>query len=366
MWVNNLRRSLAFSICASSFLYSSTITAKNLGDDFSLYGKISMAAIGQDGAQSLNNNSSRFGFKYKRDGLIEKFTTGLRAEFGINTSNTSQSIQSIPNTTGRFQVDNTSDRPFSTRLAYLWIENGDFNATIGKNWSVWYDVTEMTDIFMVTGAFASSTFTANSEVIGTSRGVDLLEFRYKIGDLHFGAQTKFTGDETAEYDSDGDGIDDAVLTLEHSIAASLRIVKKNYKVGIAAINLNSNNNGVEIAKLSVTVGANYYFKNLFIAAVYGDTKDLELIDGRFVRTDNVEAIMGWRFNPFHQIMIGYNWQTSDDDGLDDYEMSKILGSYMYTNDQYELGIEYVFDDSVDVSGMRPKNNQLILGATMYF
>ncbi|MFG1483277.1 porin [Halobacteriovorax sp. HFRX-2_2] len=366
MWGLNLRKSLAFSLCASSFLYSNSISAKNLGDNFELYGKISMAAIGQAGAQSLNNNSSRFGFKYKRDDLLEKFTTGLRAEFGINTSNTSQNIQSIPNTTGRFQVDNTSDRPFSTRLAYLWIERGDFNATLGKNWSVWYDVTEMTDIFMVTGAFASSTYTANSEVIGTSRGVDLLEARYKLGDFHFGAQTKFTGDETADYDSDGDGIDDAVLTLEHSIAASLRYIKKNFKIGLAAINLNSNNNGIEHAKLSVTAGAQYYFDHLFLAAIYGDTKDLELIDGRFVTSENIEAILGWRFNLYHQVMLGYNWQISDEKGLDDYEMSKILGSYIFTNGLYQLGMEFVLDDSVEANGMRPKNHQFILGATMYF
>lgn len=268
------------------------IQAKDLGENFSLYRKLSMAAIGQAGVQSLNNNSSRFGFKYERDDLLEGFTTGLRAEFGINTSNTSQSVQEIPNTTGRFQIDNTSDRPFSTRLTYLSLKKGNFKATIGKNWSVWYDITGLTDIFMVTGAFASSTYTSNGEVIGTSRGVDLIQARYNVGKIHLGAQAKLTGDESTDItDSAGNVI--GQLVLEQSLAASIRYISENFIFGLAAINLMTNSFGNEISELSVTVGGKYIYKDIFMAFNYADAKDLELVDGNFIRTDDLETLIGW-------------------------------------------------------------------------
>ncbi|WP_419173032.1 porin [Halobacteriovorax sp.] len=341
------------------------IQAKDLGENFSLYGKLSMAAIGQAGVQSLNNNSSRFGFKYERDDLLEGFTTGLRAEFGINTSNTSQSVQEIPNTTGRFQVDNTSDRPFSTRLTYLSLSKGDFEATIGKNWSVWYDISGLTDIFMVTGAFASSTYTSNGEVIGTSRGVDLVQLRYKLGNIHLGAQAKLTGDESTDItDSAGNVI--GQLVLEHSIAASIRYITKNIILGAAAINLITDSTGKDISETSVSVGARYIYKEFFTAFNYADAKDLELVDGNFIRTDDFEGLIGWNITKRHQLMIGYNWQNSDEVNYEDYEMSYYLASYIYRYDQVELGLELVFDDSTEPSGERPENHQVILGATLYF
>lgn len=87
---------LAGLLISISLLFSTKIHAKDLGDNFNFYGKISMAFVAQDVGQALSNNSSRFGFKYERADLIERFTTGLRAEFGINTSNTSQVFISIP------------------------------------------------------------------------------------------------------------------------------------------------------------------------------------------------------------------------------------------------------------------------------
>ncbi len=355
-------------LCLGSILLTNFIHAKELADGFDLYGKISMAFVGQDGTQSLNNNSSRFGFKYKRDDLIEGFTTGLRAEFGINTSNTSQEIQgsSDPTNTGRFEVDNTSDKPLSSRLSYLWLTKGDFEATIGKNWSIWYDVTGLTDIFMITGAYTSSTYTANSEIIGTSRAVDVLELRYKLGDIYFGAQYKFTDDISTDYDSNGDGTNDATLVLENSFAASIRYMRENFIFGISAINLESNNNGSKVDKLSVTAGTKFIHKNFFMAVIYGDTKDLELIDGQFVRTDNIEALVGWKLDSNNQFMLGYNWQTSDEIGYEDYEVGKYIASYIYSYRVMEFGIEVVYDDSTAVNDKKREDHQVLIGATLYF
>ncbi|MFG1484912.1 porin [Halobacteriovorax sp. RZ-1] len=364
MQLNKVR--LEIILC--SFLLSNTIFAIELADGFDLYGKISMAFVGKDGTQSLNNNSSRFGFKYKRDDLIEGFTTGFRAEFGINTSNTSQNVQgsSDPLNTGRFVVDNTSDKPFSSRLAYLWLSKGDFEATIGKNWSIWYDVTGFTDIFMITGAYTSSTYTANSEIIGTSRAVDVLDLRYKLGYFHFGAQYKLTGDVSTDYDSDGDGIDDANLTLENSTAASIRYLRENMIIGIAAIHLESNNNGNKVDKVSVSIGTKFIYKDFFLAAVYGDAKDLELIEGQFIETDNLEALVGWRLNKENQFMVGYNWQISSEIGYENYEIGKYLASYIYAYKTMEFGVEFVYDDSTAVDGGSLEDHEVFVGATLYF
>lgn len=354
-----------FLLISSLCILPYKISAKDLGDNFGLYGRLSLAAIGQNGTQSLNNNSSRFGFEYERDDLLEGFTTGFRAEFGINTSNTGQSVQGIPNTTGRFLVDNTSDRPFSTRLTYLSFKKGDFQATVGKNWSVWYDITGLTDIFLVTGAFTSSTYTANGEVIGTSRGVDLIQVRYKMGDFHLAAQTKLTGDESTDItDTAGNTI--GSLILENSYAASLRYVTKNLVMGVAAIDIVTNNLGKEVSKLSGVIGGKFIYKDIFSAINYGNAKDLELVDGQFIATDNIEALIGWSAAKGHQFMIGYNWQTSDENGFEDYEMSYYLASYIYSKDQFEFGLEFDFDDSMEANGEHPENHQVIIGASMYF
>ena len=139
----------------------------------------------------LQEDASRIGLEL---GVIKNdFEIFFGAELGINLfKSNSQFNLDGNNASGFFIVQNNqANQVFNSRLGYLGIRIGHYGTlSVGKQWSVFYDITSYTDNFNVFGSRASSTFVAGTDggTVGTGRADQSLIYRNEIGPFFFGVQ----------------------------------------------------------------------------------------------------------------------------------------------------------------------------------
>jgi len=80
------------------------------------------------------------------------------------------------------RADDESDALLFSRLYYVGWETPDQIATVGKNWSTYYQVTGFTDLFDSTGGSASGTYNAQTDggPTGTGRADSVLQTRVTV------------------------------------------------------------------------------------------------------------------------------------------------------------------------------------------
>ncbi|WP_372655702.1 porin [Halobacteriovorax sp.] len=335
-------------------------------DNLGIYGKIALvSALNFDeGSQALGDNSSRIGITYDQAEVMEGWSASLRGEWSINTNRNNSGFGSSNFEGKQYDVVSNSG-PFGNRLGYLSFYNSNLTISAGKMWSIFYDIAEYTDLFFTDGARASSAYTATGEVDGTYRASEVIQLRYKYKNLRFGLQTKLTGKEMISYDFDNDGTAESSLVYKQAQAASIQYVKNKYTVGISALNLIFDNNGHSESQLSISYGFKYNFKKIFLNGVYTRAKDLELTnDNRFVHSDGIEAILGYRLKENSRVMLGVNHQTRSESG--DYKLLYYYASYSIDIKSLNLAVEYIHGDSRNNDGSDNKEHKLKLGASLSF
>lgn len=156
----------------------------------------------------LQENASRFGAEL----TINKGKIGFIAgtEIQINMFKGSSTFNVDGNLSGGFlNIKTTQNQQvFGNRLGYLGVDFGSYGkVTIGKQWSVYRDVTSYTDRFNVFGARASATFIGGTDggENGTGRADQSLIYRNKIGSFHFGSQFQIRGGNNSKF-IDGFGL----------------------------------------------------------------------------------------------------------------------------------------------------------------
>ncbi|GEM_PF-6134970 len=335
-------------------------------DKLGIYGKIALlsAVDFDEGSQALGDNSSRLGITYNEEEIMEGWTASLRAEWSINTNRNNSGFGSSNFEGKQYDVVSNSG-PFGNRLGYLSLNNKDLTISAGKMWSIFYDVAEYTDLFFTDGARASSAYTATGEVDGTYRASEVIQLRYKYENFRFGLQTKLTGKEMISYDFDGDGTADSSLVYKQAQAASIQYVKNKYTLGISALNLIFDNNGQNESQLSISYGFKYNFSKFFLNGVYTRAKDLELTnDSRFVHSDGIEGILGYRLKENSRVMLGVNHQTRSESG--DFKLLYYYASYSVDIKRLNLAAEYIHGDSRNNDGSDNKEHKLKLAASLSF
>ncbi len=140
------------------------------------------------------NNGSRFGFN-----VSQKLPGGLTAigqgEWRINLGegDTTYNLSDNPNT-GFASLDSSTRQALETRLGFVGVRFGVYGTlTLGKQWGVYYDVSEWTDRFVVFGARSSSTYNAGTDggQTGEGRANDAVIYRAAIGPVRLGLQAQF-------------------------------------------------------------------------------------------------------------------------------------------------------------------------------
>ncbi|MET6999452.1 porin [Chitinophaga defluvii] len=161
-----------------------------------------------DNQMELQENASRIGAELG----IKKGKTGFIAgvEIQVNMFRGSSSFNADGNLSGGFlniQAEQTQ-QVFGNRLGYLGISLDKYGTlTIGKQWSVYRDITSYTDRFNVFGARASATFVGGTDggENGTGRADQSIIYRNQIGPFRFGAQVQARGGNNSQF-IDGFGL----------------------------------------------------------------------------------------------------------------------------------------------------------------
>lgn len=176
-----------------------------------------------DNQLELQENASRIGAELHIKKGKMAFIAGL--EIQVNLFRGSSSFNADGNLSGGFlniQAAQTQ-QVFGNRLGYLGISLKKYGTlTIGKQWSVYRDVTSYTDRFNVFGARASATFVGGTDggENGTGRADQSIIYRNQIGPLFFGVQIQARGGNNNQF-IDGFGL-----------SAQLEMIK-DFFVGIA-------------------------------------------------------------------------------------------------------------------------------------
>lgn len=91
---------------------------------------------------------------------------------------------------GQERFQDTDD--ITTRLGQAGLVGDWGSVQIGKQWSVYYDVTQWTDLFWAVGGNASGTYNAGTDggISGTGRAEKAVSTRFRYHGLRLGAQTQ--------------------------------------------------------------------------------------------------------------------------------------------------------------------------------
>ncbi len=149
-----------------------------------------------DQKMELQENASRIGVELniKKGGL--GFIAGGEIQLNMFKGGTSFNVDG--NLSGGFLTVESAQKQqvFGNRLGYLGLDFGKFGTlTIGKQWSVYRDVTAYTDRFNVFGSRASATFIGGTDggETGTGRADQAVIYRNHFGPFYIGGQIQARG-----------------------------------------------------------------------------------------------------------------------------------------------------------------------------
>ena len=141
----------------------------------------------------MQENGSRVGFEFGVKSKNIRYFAG--SELQLNMFKSDASFNADANISGGFLVaEKQQDRQvFATRLGFIGVDLQKWGTfSLGKQWSVYSDVTSYTDKFNVFGGQASATYVAGTDggVVGTGRADQSLIYRNTLGPVTFGAQVQ--------------------------------------------------------------------------------------------------------------------------------------------------------------------------------
>lgn len=155
-----------------------------------------------DNKMEIQENASRLGMEF----YIKKRDFGVIAggEIQLNMFRGSTSFNVDGSLSGGFVMLESAQtqQVFGNRLGYLGLDLGKFGTlTIGKQWSVYRDVTAYTDRFNVFGARASATFIGGTDggETGTGRADQSVIYRNRFGSLYIGGQIQARGASNGKF-----------------------------------------------------------------------------------------------------------------------------------------------------------------------
>ncbi|HEU5075691.1 MAG TPA: porin [Polyangiaceae bacterium] len=159
-----------------------------------LYGRFSGHLAFTDDDMYFANNGSRFGIKAEQR-LENGFRLIGQGEWKVNLGqgDTRYNVSENPDT-GLATIDTSTKDAIGTRLGFVGMHFGEYGTlTLGKQWGVYYDVSEWTDRYAVFGARGSSTYNAGTDggQTGEGRANDAVAYRVALGPLRLGAQAQF-------------------------------------------------------------------------------------------------------------------------------------------------------------------------------
>ena len=331
-----------------------------------IYGSLRFRLAEFDGNYEVQDNLSRIGVDLSYE-LENGLTVLGRSEWQVNLVDNSAEFNVGSASGAEFGRLTAGDEPldtFVTRLGYLGLSHVEFGTlTFGKQWSVYYDVSEYTDWFNVFGAQATGTYNAGTAggVTGTGRAEKAVIYRNQVGNLLMAGQIQLKGDT----DNDIDGYS---FSARYGFGFGLSL-------GVAHNRAQLDEGSIELVGLnddpSATIlGIKYEKGPLRAAFTYTNQDNNETVDVADVTVvyDGIglEFYTHYYWTENLRLMAGFNYLNPDD--LDprvdeDFELKYyVLGAaYYFTRNAFafaegkiDVGTDQTGEDRFDVFmvGMR--------------
>ncbi|MBY5947867.1 porin [Photobacterium rosenbergii] len=325
------------ALAVAAVAASSSVHAVEVYNDgtntFSVGGRLAISAKFADGDSSLNNQSSRINFGFTH-ALENGWDIGTRAEWAYNALANSNDGSNISN-----------------RLGFISADNEDFgNFTLGKAWSVRYDVTGKTDRFWINGGDTAGNYdgiSGDGGVHGSGRADDVIQYRNNFYGLQVGLQYQFQ-DSNSNFDRDYGY--QAMAGYEFDLGAGILSLSGAYG--------ETKFDDREDARVANAV-ISYETSAIYVAANYGEFRNhqSETTNAAFSKSDftsnsvtnngmiksatGYELFASYTFDQF-QLLGGYNL-LEDDNSSAKYAYSTIGAAYFVG--PMVLATEYKIDTS---------------------
>ncbi|QIZ77195.1 porin [Ferrimonas lipolytica] len=314
-----------------------------------------LAFINIDGDHKLVDSSSRINLQFKRQ-MTPDWQAEAKLEWGYNLVDGGDNFTLNGDS---LQGQRESEFLFS-RLGYIALEHqqyGRFSA--GKQWSIYYDVAQHTDNFILTGGMALGVYNFNTDggVSGTGRADTALQYRNNWGNWYLGLQYQARTEDEVGFETPDEcnldnpppqcdnfiDYDDIEIEYDDSWGAKLAYDDGRWFVG-AAINSgnidDSRDNDVD--KDSVYVATikygQLYQPGLFaaVSSAIGDHHELDN-NNRLFDSSGAELMLAWTTDQNLTYVVGLNSLRSDDA---DYEQN--YGDFK--REFYVAGVHYQWED----------------------
>ncbi len=269
----------------------------------------------------IQENASRLGFEISaiRKGI--RYFAGLEMQVNMFRSATSFNL-SASTTGGYLQADRNQDRQvLSSRLGYMGVDLGKWGTVVlGKQRSIYYDITGYTDRFNVFGGGASATYTAGTDggYTGTGRADQALTFRNSTGRFSYGAQFQFLNSNNNRW------LDGLAFNLQVQLIEQLKF---GIVVNQSFLNPSLINSGEFIGLKGnpryYAAGVNYKAGNWEIAGLFSRQQNGDAVNGRIIDPVNgisnpvvvFEAVGGELYFNYHwkkvSVLLGGNYYQPD-------------------------------------------------------
>lgn len=297
----------------------------------------------------FQENGSRIGLTI--DIKVKHVTFFMGSELQLKMFKGNLDFNADANLSSGFLIAETSQsqQVFGSRLGYLGFDLKKYGKlTFGKQWSVYYDVTGLTDYFNVFGGHGTPTYYAGTDggTMGTGRADQAFVYRNSFGPFSLGLQMQARSATNDKFfDSYGGSL--RVRFLKHFIVgAAYNKAYLNQDLIDSGLIFGLNNQPEYYA-----FGAQFKNKNLELAAVYSSQSNGDLTHGTLI-DENSEVISpsvifnatGFEFfgrYRHHKFVFigGYNRYEPETENITAPDGQKPISSGFKTED-FILGLEY--------------------------
>ena len=309
---------------------------------------------GTDNYTKGDSSRINFGFESK---LTESTTAFAKAEWGFDTTSS-----------GNHQkADGKSSSFFWQRLGYVGVKNDQLGSvSFGKQWSSYAKVAMWTDKFATTGGDASGMYSADGEVLGTSRADDALQYNGSFSGLNISAQIQL-GKRTLAQASGATLKRDSSYGLSVSydlpVGLSIGAAYNQAKAALVVGNVD------EKAK-SMVLAAKFEADSIYASASYASLKNRTLPSyvfggNTYDKAKGIELYASYRLNDNFKLETGYNNLKDKSNNASKAELKYFPVGVVYTTGPVQLSGTYVVEKSKKADGSKVKD-RAVLQARYYF
>ncbi len=357
------------SILVLLFLFSINANAKKT-ESLKAYGKLGVMAYKIEDDVSLENLGSRIGLKAKKKVKELYLIVYARGEWSFNAVDNSADLSIGAD--NNIVSDSSAGQAFRRRLGFIGFKSPNFgDLRMGKQWSVYSDVSHFTDSFNLFGGAGTGTYNLNTDggQSGTGRVSKGLTYRNSFYGFKYGLQAKLIQNKKLTIDGS-----ETNLTAKDAYGISIRKdILKRVEVGLAynQIELEGDKNVVPgyngNNSWSAVLGLKFKFSSLLIALTYNQSENHEMDDNKEIfDAKGFESYLKYDLNEKVAIYTGHNQLIPDDDEYTtDYQIRDYIVGSQYNLKNLKFFIEAKMTESINSDDSK-KTDRLGIGTVFKF